>query len=581
MIGERMVDGFPALTLSVARPAASRPPSSRAPGWSAARCAIAARSCWASARGLRRYVAERRPWASRCCTRGRTGSAAAVRAGRPRGRPRLGAPPLRARRQRAADARAARRRAGWRVERHEPPATAGCSPRVSTSAPTTADRRVPVPARARARGRAARAALTITTTVRADRRRAGADRLRLPPLPALPGVAARATGSSRSPVRERLRLDERMLPTGEREPVASSRRRSGRGRSTTPTSRRRTARRSCSPAAAGGSSCVRRRLPLRAGLRAGRGRRGGVRADDGADQRAGRGGRAGLLEPGDSYRAAFSITVADSAGWSPAAARSGGRARGRRDTRDVGGVGAERRRGHVRPAIARAAECGRAAGTWSASRSSGLRRTPRSPTAPRRSGAARRAHAEHRAVAPAQDQPELVILAVGDVRQVHHTRRSCRARASRRSRAGPAGAVAQPPLGRVRERHRRRAGGAGGELRIGHGARSAITRRLRFGAGPERRRSRSGSPPRGQHEHRVSPAAVPSPAFSCVRDADVVPRRPPAVGGGPHHAEVKALGGGDEPPRILEEHVRLDRERPPRSGQGARSASWAAGRRAP
>ena len=74
-----------------------------------------------------------------------------------------------------------------------------------------------------------------------------------------------------------------------------------------------------------------------------------------------------LLAAGESYRAAFAITVADSADVAPLA--PGDQAVHRRDARDVGGVGGEARREHVGRPSARAAGCGPGAGTATASRS--------------------------------------------------------------------------------------------------------------------------------------------------------------------------------------------------------------------
>ena len=60
--------------------------------------------------------------------------------------------------------------------------------------------------------------LTLTTTVTATGDAPGADRLRPSPVPAAPGVP-RAQWELTLPVADRLLLDERLVPTGEREPA--------------------------------------------------------------------------------------------------------------------------------------------------------------------------------------------------------------------------------------------------------------------------------------------------------------------------------------------------------------------------
>src|SRR3954469_11932626 len=74
-IGRRTIAAWPICVSSRSPPATSKRASRRAPTWPAARCATATRSCSACATGSRGTSRAARRSASRCCTRGPTGSA--------------------------------------------------------------------------------------------------------------------------------------------------------------------------------------------------------------------------------------------------------------------------------------------------------------------------------------------------------------------------------------------------------------------------------------------------------------------------------------------------------------------------
>ena len=171
---------------------------------------------------------------------------------------------------------------GWEVDHHE--ATDAGGP-LRLRRPRRSDGGVPVRSRADVPRGARRRALTLATTVHATGDTSVPIAFGYHPYLRLPGVA-RADWRVEIPVRERLLLDEAMLPTGERAPVHVPPGRSARGRSTTPTSPRRTARRSRSKARPPDRAGVRGRLSVRAGLRPARRRCDRLRADDRARQRA-------------------------------------------------------------------------------------------------------------------------------------------------------------------------------------------------------------------------------------------------------------------------------------------------------
>ena len=241
--------------------------------------AIGARSCWACGRGLEAYVAERMtmgipllyPWANRVGPEpgSRSPAATSSSTGCPRrcGSTRDGL----AMHGLLAGVR------GWRVERHEPTGE-GTMPRGGFD--FGADPRsggVPVPARA---GEFEAELAGPRLTGHHDRPGVAA----AAPVPIafgyhpyfrLPGRGPAASGRSRCPSASGLRLDGRMLPTGEREAVGGS----GQGPLGSRTfddgyvgGSRRARPRSCSRGAAGGSSsrCC-RGLSVHAGLRARRG----------------------------------------------------------------------------------------------------------------------------------------------------------------------------------------------------------------------------------------------------------------------------------------------------------------------
>ena len=178
---------------------------------------LAAPSRRGAARPARRPAAPTSPsarrWASRCCTRGRTGSR--LRASRS---PAARSPSTPARRRCALDADGLPMHgllsaaAGWRVERHEPHRRRRrARGALRLRRRRGADGRVPVPARARARGDAAGPALTIATTVRAVGDAPVPIAFGFHPYLRLPGVD-RARLGGRDPGARAARLDAPMLP---------------------------------------------------------------------------------------------------------------------------------------------------------------------------------------------------------------------------------------------------------------------------------------------------------------------------------------------------------------------------------
>jgi aldose 1-epimerase len=109
--------------------------------------------------------------------------------------------------------------AGWRVERHEPTADgAVLAARFAFAEDDTLMAAFPFAHELALEARVRGPALTIATTARATGATAVPIAFGFHPYLRLPGVA-REDWEVEIPVRERLRLDPAMLPTGEREPV--------------------------------------------------------------------------------------------------------------------------------------------------------------------------------------------------------------------------------------------------------------------------------------------------------------------------------------------------------------------------
>ena len=205
---------------------------------------------------------------------------------------------------------------GWQVERHEALADgAMLGARFDFAAHEALVAAFPFAHELRFEAALAGPRLTITTTVRASGDGPVPIAFGYHPYLRLPGVA-REDWHVEVPVREQLRLDAQMLPTGERVGAEVFAGRLGARTFD-----------DAFVAPAGGAPFVlagngRRielaflgRLSLRAGLRSRRRRRDRLRAHDGADQRAVDGGaELPLVAPGESYEAGFSITLADGAG---------------------------------------------------------------------------------------------------------------------------------------------------------------------------------------------------------------------------------------------------------------------------
>ena len=210
--------------------------------------------------------------------------------------------------------------------------------------------------------------LTITTTVRASEDSPVPIAFGFHPYLRLPGVDRREW-EIEVPVRERLRLDERMLPTGEREPVDVA---AGPLGSRTFDDAYLAPEGSAPFVLAGGGRRI--ELAFRSGFPYAQ-----VFAPAEDDVVAyepmtaptnalvAGGPELPLLAAGESYRAAFAITVADSAAPGAASAGRSGHPPSRRPRRRRRGWRSSSRA--CRRPTARAAECGPGAGTATASRS--------------------------------------------------------------------------------------------------------------------------------------------------------------------------------------------------------------------
>jgi aldose 1-epimerase len=218
MIGERTVDGFSALTL--ASPAPDGLEAAFVPGAGMVGCSLRHRGdeLLGLRRGLAAYVAQRMtmgipllyPWANRL---GRTRFALA-------GRDVVlesVSPPLRTDGNGLPMHGLLAGAGGWRVERHEATAD-GAVLAASFDFGDGLTEVFPFPHELALEAEVRGPALTITTTVRASRDAPVPVAFGFHPYLRLPGVDRR-DWNIEVPVRERLCLDERMLPTGEREPV--------------------------------------------------------------------------------------------------------------------------------------------------------------------------------------------------------------------------------------------------------------------------------------------------------------------------------------------------------------------------
>jgi aldose 1-epimerase len=218
MIGERTVDGRSALTLASAGPAGVE--AAFVPGAGMVGCSLRHRGdeLLGLRRGLEAYVAQRMtmgipllyPWANRLArTRfplaGRDVDLDSV------------SPPLRMDGN-GLPMHGLLAGAPWRVERHEATAEgAALAARFEFAGAFTEG--FPFPHELALEAEVRGPVLTITTTVQASRGAPVPIAFGFHPYLRLPGVA-RGDWEIGVPVRERVRLDERMLPTGEREPVA-------------------------------------------------------------------------------------------------------------------------------------------------------------------------------------------------------------------------------------------------------------------------------------------------------------------------------------------------------------------------
>jgi galactose mutarotase-like enzyme len=217
MIGARVVDGFPALTL--ASPAAGGIDATFVPGAGMLGCSLRHRGeeLLGQRRGLRAYVAERatmgipllHPWANRVA-RMRFPVAGREVAIDPE------ATPLR----RDADGLAMHglltAASGWQVERHEPVGNgAALAARFDFAAHESLMAAFPFAHELRFEATLTGPTLTIATTVRASGDGPVPIAFGYHPYLRLPGVA-REDWHVEVPVREQLRLDAQMLPTGER-----------------------------------------------------------------------------------------------------------------------------------------------------------------------------------------------------------------------------------------------------------------------------------------------------------------------------------------------------------------------------
>jgi galactose mutarotase-like enzyme len=220
MTGERTVDGFSALTLSTRE--AGGVEAAFVPGAGMVGCSLRHRGeeLLGQRRGLRAYVAERivlgipllYPWANRL---GRTRFSVA---GREVALESV-SPPLRVDGNGLPMHGLLAGATGWRVERHESVGDGGVlAARFEFGAEDGLTAAFPFPHELALEVELRGPALTITTTVRATGDAAVPIAFGFHPYLRLPGVDRR-DWEIEVPVRERLRLDERMLPTGEREPV--------------------------------------------------------------------------------------------------------------------------------------------------------------------------------------------------------------------------------------------------------------------------------------------------------------------------------------------------------------------------
>ena len=220
MTGERTVDGFSALTLSSS--AAGGIEAAFVPGAGMVGCSLRHRGeeLLGQRRGLRAYVAERivlgipllYPWANRL---GRTRFSVA---GREVALESV-SPPLRVDGNGLPMHGLLAGATGWRVERHESVGDGGVlAARFEFGAEDELTAAFPFPHELELEAQLRGPALTITTTVRATGDAAVPIAFGFHPYLRLPGVDRR-DWEIEVPVRERLRLDDRMLPTGEREPV--------------------------------------------------------------------------------------------------------------------------------------------------------------------------------------------------------------------------------------------------------------------------------------------------------------------------------------------------------------------------
>jgi aldose 1-epimerase len=217
MIGERTLDGFSALALS--SPTAGGIEATFVPGAGMLGCSLLHRGeeLLGQRRGLQAYVAERitmgipllYPWANRL---GRTRFSLADREVALESV----SPPLRVDGN-GLPMHGLLAGAGWSVERHESVGDGGVlGARFEFGAGLTAA--FPFPHELELEAELRGPALTITTTVRASGDAGVPIAFGFHPYLRLPGVDRR-DWEIEVPVRKRLRLDDRMLPTGEREAV--------------------------------------------------------------------------------------------------------------------------------------------------------------------------------------------------------------------------------------------------------------------------------------------------------------------------------------------------------------------------
>jgi len=217
MIGARVVDGFPALTL--ASPAAGGIEATFVPGAGMVGCSLRHRGeeLLGQRRGLRAYVAERAtmgipllyPWANRVARR-RFAVAGRDVVIDPEATPlRLDADGLPMHGLLTAAS-------GWQVERHEPAADgAALAARFDFAAHEALMAAFPFAHQLRFEATLTGPTLTIATTVLASGDGPVPIAFGYHPYLRLPGVA-RQDWHVEVPVREQLRLDSQMLPTGER-----------------------------------------------------------------------------------------------------------------------------------------------------------------------------------------------------------------------------------------------------------------------------------------------------------------------------------------------------------------------------